>query len=106
MRALGLAVVLGCAGAASGSPPLRSRHHRVDIRDVLYEPRELRVAPGDTVSWIHRGIVPHTVTATDAGWDSGELAPGAEFTLVAAGTGTVHYVCRYHATMTGRLLVR
>lgn len=113
---IGLAVIFAWAGAAAsllpgtavlegrmaGSP----RHHRVDVRDLVFQPSELEVAPGDTVTWINHDIVPHTVTAAGAGWDSGELSFGEKFTWVVEGSGEVRYLCRYHPTMTGTLKAR
>lgn len=106
-RAVGLAVVLACAGAAaSHSPKSGPRLHRLGIRELMFRPHELQVATGDTIRWANQDIVPHTVTADDAGWDSGEIPPGGEFTLVVEGHDAIPYVCRYHATMTATLLVR
>lgn len=101
----GLAVIVAGAVAAASPSPTPSRHHRVDMRAVRFQPGALDVAPGDRVAWTNHDAVPHTVTAADASWDSGEVAPGETFTWVVKGTGTIPYVCRYHATMKGRLTV-
>lgn len=107
LRGIGLTAVLALAGAAaSGSSETPLRHHRVDIRGLTFHPRELHVAPGDTVSWVNHDIVPHTVTATDSGWDSGEVSSGGRFTRVVEGSGARPYTCRYHPTMAGMLIVR
>lgn len=83
-----------------------SRHHRVDLRDLAFQPDTLRAILGDTVSWVNRDIVPHTVTAPGERWDSGELDPGQSFALVLNRVGVVRYLCRYHAGMTGVMRVR
>jgi plastocyanin len=106
MPGAGLAVVLACAGATAGTPAPRAVHHRLNIRNLTFQPRDLQVAPGDTLSWVNHDIVSHTVTASDARWDSGEVPPGGEFTLIAEGAEAVPYQCRYHPTMTGNLVVR
>lgn len=104
--ALGLAVVLAGGRAVAPGPAPQPRHHRLAIRNLAFEPADLRVVPGDTLSWFNHDVVPHTVTASGAGWDSGEIAPGAGFVLVAEHPDTVVYRCRYHPTMTATLEIR
>jgi plastocyanin len=101
-----LAAVLGVAGIAPGcAPESRAMHHEVEIRALAFEPATLAVAPGDTVTWINRDIVPHTVTGAGELWDSGELAPDGRFTWVVVADSGVGYDCRYHPMMTGALTV-
>lgn len=102
-----LAAVLACAGGAASWPPGNfSRHHTVEIRNLMFKPQGLHVASGDTISWVNQDIVPHTVTAGDGEWDSGEMPPGETFTWVAKGSGSNRYICRYHPTMSGNLLMQ
>ncbi len=100
----GLLAVAGAQAPAAARPS--PRHHRVEIRDMAFRPARLIVAPGDTVTWTNRDVVPHTATGTGASWDSGELAAGASFTLVVARDGAERYACRYHPMMTASLVVR
>ena len=80
--------------------------HTVSIQGMRYVPERLEVAPGDTVRWINKDIVPHTVTAKNAGIESGELAQGKAWKLVVRKKGEVDYVCRLHPGMRGVLMVR
>lgn len=52
---------------------------------------------------MNHDVVPHTATAADGTWDSGEVAPGEAFVLVVARGHGDCYVCRYHPTMVGVL---
>ncbi len=110
-RAFGL-VVLALAGATLGCSrgddldEARTAHHRLDIRDLTFETPQTDVRPGDTLTWTNRDVVPHTVTATDGSWDSGEIPAQGSFMMVAGGTGATAFACRYHPTMTGTLVVR
>lgn len=106
MRGIGLAAVLALAGAAASPPDGASRNHRVDIRELVFQPRDLVVAPGDTVTWVNDDIVAHTVTTAGPGWDSGQLSRGETFVRVVESSGELRYLCRYHPTMTGTLTVR
>jgi len=96
--------VLALAGIAAGgrSAP---RHVRVELRELSFHPERLRLAPGDTVTWINRDLVPHTVTGPPGRPDSGEIPPGGRFTLAVTSALGGRYVCRYHPAMTANLRV-
>ena len=96
-----LAVLLLAAVAGSGSPP---RTHTVEIRAMEFHPAVLAVAPGDTVVWINRDIVPHTATAKN--WDTMQLSQHQEGHIVVRRSGRVEYVCALHPMMHGTLVVR
>lgn len=49
--------------------------------------------------------LPHTVTAADSSWDSGNLGPGGRFERRFDSAGTYAYLCRYHPGMTGAIVV-
>lgn len=95
-------VALVLAGVTSffASRPMA---HRVTISELSFRPAQLRVAPGDTVTWTNDDLVPHTVTAVDGRWDSGEIPPGGAFTIVVETTDPIQYDCRYHPVMVGEL---
>ena len=73
---------------------------------MKFVPERLEVAAGDLVTWVNRDLVPHTVTASGAGIESGAIAPGARFSWRARGAGEVPYVCRFHPTMKALLVVK
>lgn len=83
-----------------------ARTHVVEMQRFAYQPVELEVSAGDTVQWLNRELVPHTATARDGSWDSGGLDEGARWSWVADRAGTVDYVCAYHPSMRGRIVVR
>lgn len=87
-----------------------SAHHPTaipaTIEGLAYEPAEVTVAPGDTVVWTNKDMVPHTVTARDGTFDSGSIAAGATWRYVARDAGTVAYYCTFHPTMKGTLNVK
>ena len=80
--------------------------HTVEIRDFVFVPATLRVRPGDRITWINRDIAPHTVTAADESWDSGEMPQGATYTHTVKADQTDNYFCRFHPSMTARLDIR
>lgn len=70
-----------------------------------FEPAAITIAPGETVRWFNDDIAPHTVTAIDGSWDSGDLPSGGSFERRFDTPGTYSYVCRYHPWMTGEVKV-
>lgn len=94
------------AGADREATPPSSRQHIVQIRGFAFEPAELRTQPGDTVVWINRDVVPHTATAHDRRWDTGDIAAGGSALRVLGNNEAADYFCLYHPGMKGRLTVR
>jgi plastocyanin len=105
LASLSLAVALSVAGC--GSQPTTQHHalHVVTARQVAFQPSVVNAAPGDTIEWRNRDLVPHTVSARKSEWDSGNLPPDSNWRFVPTATGTFAYVCRYHTTMAGTLAV-
>lgn len=64
-----------------------------------------RVRAGARVTWTNRDNVPHTVTANDDSFKSGNLAPGATFSQEFPRAGTFAYRCSIHAEMVGSVVV-
>ena len=75
------------------------QQHVVEIRKFKFIPDEVNVSPGDTIVWINRDIVPHTITATDKSWDSGKIAKAGQWQTVAGKQMPSAYFCRFHPTM-------
>jgi plastocyanin len=78
----------------------------VAIEGMKFVPERLEVAAGDVVTWENKDLVPHTVTASAAGIESGAIAPGATWQTIVRRKGETPYVCRFHPTMKALLVVR
>ncbi len=89
----------------SGSGPTAPAGTSVRMAGSRFEPATLTAAPGVTVRWFNDDGLPHTITAADGSWDSGNLAPGATFDREYDLPGTYLYLCRYHPGMTGTIVV-
>ena len=72
-----------------------------------YDPDNLTVVIGvnNTVIWTNNDNEPHTVTATDGSFDSGNMNPGATFTYTFTKPGVYSYICTYHPWMRGYVTV-
>jgi len=84
----------------------QSRQHVVEIQAFQFQPKQLTVAPGDTVVWINRDIVPHTVTENAGSWRSQPLEEGQSWKVVVERQGSSGYFCEFHPHMTGVLANR
>jgi plastocyanin len=77
----------------------------VDIHDHAFDPAQLNVAPGTTVTFVNNDIEPHTATADNGLFDTGVLEPGYSFDVFFDGVGTVTYHCELHPDMQGSIVV-
>jgi plastocyanin len=77
----------------------------VAIADHYFDVADIAIEPGTTVLWINEGKVPHTVTADDGSFDSGELNPGDSYIVTFLGSGRLSYHCQLHSEMVGSVTV-
>lgn len=93
-----LALILATASTAATEVP-------VSIVTRAYQPAELSVQAGQTVTWTNHGLTPHTVTASGGEFDSGRLNAGESFKVTFATPGTFPYACTIHPSMHGTVSV-
>ena len=107
-RRLLLAACTAAALAAAGNcyaDTVKPVVHTVTIDSFEFKPPTLTVDRGDTIVWRNSDPVPHTVTAKGA-FESGTVAAGATWKYTAKTSGTFDYICAFHPTMKGTLIVR
>jgi plastocyanin len=75
---------------------------QVAVVDNDFEPANLEISAGDTVTWAWEGRSAHDVVGD--GFDSGVLTEGT-FTHTFDEPGTYEYECTLHAGMTGQVTV-
>ena len=76
----------------------------VSIGDFTFEPADLHVPVGATVTWTNDHTQPHT--ATSAGnFDTGAIQPGESKTVTFDEAGTYSYICSFHPFMTATVTV-
>lgn len=92
----------GPSGATGGTAP---QTHRVVIQDFAFRPRRLELRPGDSVEWVNLDLAPHTSSAGQGAWDSGELATGASYRRSFGDSGRFAYLCAFHPMMRGEIVV-
>jgi plastocyanin len=70
-----------------------------------FTPPELNVRVGTRVTWMNGDRDSHTTTSDAAGWNSGTISPGREFSFTFQSAGTFPYHCSFHPGMTGTVVV-
>lgn len=78
----------------------------VAIERFAFDPETLQVDAGTKVTWTNRDPTPHTVTARDDSFDSGNLGEGKKFSTTLREPGRYRYVCAIHPSMAGTITVR
>jgi plastocyanin len=98
LLAAGLALSALCTASMASA-----ENYTVEINQMRYGSLPGKLKAGDTILWVNKDTVQHTVTAKDHSFDI-RLAPGkqASQTLKA---GNFAFYCVYHPTMRGTLKV-
>jgi plastocyanin len=99
ISALAVLMIVPTAGAQQEDPGVVT----VSIQDGFFDPADVSVAPGTTVTWVNEGNFPHAVTADNGLFDSGVLYPEDSYSVWFDGSGTVTYHCA--PSMTGSVTV-
>ncbi len=94
---------------SEGSTPAPSgnaaRAEKVEIVDFAYDPDPVTIEEGGKVIWINRDSAPHTATADDGSFDTGQLEEGKLKSESFKEPGEFTYFCQIHPTMHGTVKV-
>lgn len=104
--ALALLLACGTQVAVGEGAAAEPKTHTVVVAGMKFSPETLAVARGDVVVWVNKDFFPHTATARDRTFDSGEFGAGSSFRYVADKAGTFPYICTLHPTMKATLIVK
>ena len=100
---------LGIFAVAAATLPLHSGAARaediaVHIDNFTFEPKDLTVKVGSTVTWKNRDDIPHTVVCAGK-FRSKTLDTDDSFTFTFTSAGDYKYFCSLHPHMTGMIKV-
>jgi alpha-tubulin suppressor-like RCC1 family protein/uncharacterized protein YkwD/plastocyanin/thiol-disulfide isomerase/thioredoxin/uncharacterized membrane protein YphA (DoxX/SURF4 family) len=87
---------------APGDPP---GDVSVNITDNGFKPAIVTILAGQGVHWTNQSSQPQSVTANSSLFDSGELQPGAGFSIALAIPGTYDYYSTNNAAFQGQVRV-
>ena len=93
-RTIGIIALFNLTLGCSETPRLRV----IDVQNFQYNPAQAELVVGDTILFANHDVVPHTATARDRSWDTGEIAPGDTVRVTIRSGG--EYFCLYHPNMT------
>lgn len=94
LAVLGLSVTV--VGVASGPQAgAQEAGATISITDFQYDPADLAVKVGQTVTVTNNDVTPHTVTAKDGSFNA-DVPAGGTATLTVPAAGSFPYGCTYH----------
>jgi plastocyanin len=77
----------------------------VRIDGMRFDPQNITVKPGTTVTWVHGSQMPHTINGNADGMRSGTLYNGQQFSHTFNAAGSYNYFCGLHPSMKGSVVV-
>ncbi len=101
---LGALALVGACSAEGEAAPTSSGESgpAVTTKLLAFEPEELTVKAGTTVTFTNGDRAPHTATADGDQFDTGNIAPGASGTITLSQPGTFRFFCRLHGSAGGQ----
>ncbi len=92
----------GC-GKASNESAAPQDKNTVIIENHEFQPAEITIKSGETVTWVNKDSVKHTITADS--FDSGPIGKDETFQQTFDEKGTFEYACTPHPYMKGKVIV-
>ncbi len=99
----GTIMVEGAVATPQASPAASG--DTISIVNLAYDPPQLDVAVGTTVTWTNDDQVSHTATSADGLFDTGTIGAGESAGITFDEAGTFEYVCAFHAGMRATVVV-
>jgi plastocyanin len=98
-----------CAFIAMAAPAAAAEV-KADIKLFQFQPKEIMVKPGDSITWLNGDDIEHSVTAGKPGketkqFDSGFFTKDGTFTQAFSEAGTIEYFCKRHPSMKGKIVI-
>ena len=105
VRILTSGAVAGLAALMIAANPAYAATIEVKIDNFTFNPKQITVHPGDTVTWVNHDDIPHTVTSKTMAFRSKALDSDDKFSFTFATLGSFDYFCSLHPMMTGMIVV-
>ena len=104
-RTFGSTIGLAIATALLSSTRARAAEDvKVSIDNFTFEPKDLTVKVGTTVTWTNRDDIPHTVVSAGK-FRSKTMDTDGTFSFTFEAAGEYKYFCSLHPHMTGSVKV-
>ncbi len=97
--------LFSCHSSNQENAESSNRTDTVVMQQMQFFPASLTVRKGDTVIWINKGMVDHTVKEDKTnGFYSDTIHVGKTWKMEA--TGNADYSCSIHPTMKGKIVIK
>lgn len=96
--------IIVSAVAIVGATAAGARDYTVTMQNMAYGSIPSGLKVGDTLVWVNKDSVPHTVTARDHSFDL-RIGPGQSGRLTLAKAGNYQVYCVIHSQMRGSFTV-
>lgn len=103
MRFFTLATVITLCG---GIGPAFAAGTTVAIENFAFQPAEIQVPVGTTVTFKNADDIPHSVVAADGSFHSKALDTDDQFSFTFTKSGEFVYYCGLHPHMQGKITVK
>lgn len=104
-RTLLLAVTVIAATVGIACDPAVAEDQTVTIDNFTFNPPQVTVKAGTTITWTNQDDIPHTVTSTTRAFKSKALDTDDKFSFTFTTPGTYEYFCSLHPHMTATVVV-
>jgi plastocyanin len=99
LRSLILATLLAIGSAANAEDAV------IHIENFTFNPPEITIKPGTTVTWDNGDDIPHSVVEDNTKFRSKPLDTGEKFSMTFSNAGEIGYFCGLHPHMKGKIIV-
>ena len=104
-RTLAFGVTVLLVAVAIVASPAWAADIEVKIDNFTFNPKQVTVKAGDTITWVNHDDIPHTVASQTQAFRSKALDTDDKFSFTFATPGTYPYFCALHPQMTGTIVV-
>jgi plastocyanin len=84
----------------------RAEEAVIHVANFTYDPAELIIKPGTTVTWVNDDDIPHLIAEDNGKFRSKALDTGEKFSMILSQGGEIDYYCALHPHMKGKILVK
>ena len=104
-RTLALGAMAALLAGAIVVAPVYAADTEVSIENFTYNPQQITVKAGTTVTWVNHDDIPHTVVSKTFVFKSKALDTDDKFSFTFTTPGSFAYFCSLHPHMTGSIVV-
>ena len=101
-----LVILTGTQCWADDAIPPSSAAAIIKIENFTFNPAELIIKPGTTVTWQNADDIPHSVMTENNAFHSKPLDTDETYSMTFKDAGEVVYFCGLHPHMKGKIIVK